>query len=592
MKLKTFLTTILALSLTSPSILAQNPRRPPGPAVVVAFVNVNVVPMDREVVLTNQTVVVRGDRIVEVGPAAKVKVPRGALRVEGRGRYLAPGLVDMHVHLNSPRELPLYLANGVTSVYNLNGRPAHLLWRDRINRGEMTGPTVYTSGPTIRSARKADEAGRHIEEQAKAGYDSIKIYNGVSKEAYSVLTDGAKKHKMLAVGHIAREPGLEGVLKAGQAIAHAEEYVYTFFKDNVDDAAAVPEAVRLTREADVPVILTLVAFDHIIRQAEDLPALLARPETKYLAPWVLSDWQPGKNLYEKRFASAEGLAYLKKSLALQKKMVQAMRRAGVRVFVGTDAMNMGVVPGFSVHEELGQLVALGFTSYEALRAATSHPAEFLRPGEFGVVAAGRRADLILLGGDPLRDITAVSRPEGVMARGRWLDAGELRRMLDEVQAAYAKEAEFVRTNLERDTAAALNYLVENDPFDNLLNEVVAGVVAEQGVGRFRRVFDKVKLADRGAMLATESFVNGLGYRLLGQNKLKEAIEIFKFNVEAYPKSANTYDSLAEAYLGAGEKKLAFDYYKKALEVDPDYANAPAARDALKQLEAEATKAAP
>jgi tetratricopeptide (TPR) repeat protein len=397
---------------------------------------------------------------------------------------------------------------------------------------------------------------------------------------------------MLAVGHIAREPGLEGVLKAGQAIAHAEEYVYTFFKDKVDDAAPIPEAVRLTREADVPVILTLVAFDHIIRQAEDLPALLARPETKYLAPWVLADWQPGKNLYEKRFANAEGLAYLKKSLALQKKMVQAMRRAGVRVFVGTDAMNMGVVPGFSVHEELGQLVALGFTPFEALRAATSHPAEFLRPGEFGRIAAGRRADLILVGSDPLKDITTVSRPEGVMARGRWLPAGELRRMLDDVPAAYANEAEFVKADLERDTAAALNYLVENDPFDNLLNEAVAGVVAGQGVGGFRRIFEKVRQPDRGAMLATESFVNGLGYRLLGQNRLKEAIEIFKFNTQAYPKSANTYDSLAEAYLGAGEKKLAFDFYKKALEVDPDYANAPAARDVLKQLEAEATKAAP
>lgn len=590
MPLKVVLTALLALSPVCGPALAQVAPRRPNRAGAVAFVNVNVVPMDGERVLKNQTVVVRGDRIAEVGPAGKVKVPRGAERVDGRGRYLLPGLADMHAHLNSPHELPLYLANGVTTIYNLNGRPAHLSWRERINRGEMSGPTVYTCGPTIRTAQKADEAARIIEEQWRAGYDSIKVYNGVSKEAYAVLIDGAKRHGMLAVGHIPREPGLEGTLAAGQAIAHAEEYVYTFFKNNVDDDGGIPEAVKLTSEAGVPLIPTLVAFDHIIRQAEDLPALLSRPEFKHLAPWVRSDWEPGKNLYQRRFANAESITYLKKSLALQKKLVQALRRAGVKIFVGTDAMNMGVVPGFSVHEELRNLVDLGFTPFEALRAATSHPAEFLRPNEFGVIAAGRRADMILVGGNPLEDITTASHPVGVMARGRWLPAGELRRMLEGVAGDYAKEAEFVKTNLERDTAQALKYLAESDPFDNLLNEAVTSIVVEQGIGGFTKFYDKARRTERGALLVTESSINALGYRLLGQNKVKEAVEVFKFNVEAYPKSANTYDSLAEAYLGAGEKKLAIDYYKRALEVDPNYPNAPAARELLKKLEAEAKSA--
>lgn len=587
MPLKVILAALLALSAARLPAAARTAPRHSAPAGVLAFVNVNVVPMDRERVLSNQTVLVRGDRILEVGPAGEVKVPRGAARVEGRGRYLLPGLVDMHAHLNSPRELPLYLANGVTAVYNLNGRPAHLLWRGRVNRGEMSGPTIYTCGPTIRTARKADEAARIVEEQWKAGYDSIKVYNAVSKEAYAVLTDGAKRRGMLAVGHIPREPGLEGVLRAGQAIAHAEEYVYTFFKDDVDDHARIPEAARLTRDAGVPVIPTLVAFDHIVRQAEDLPGLLSRPEFGHLAPWVRADWGPGRNLYQRQFANAESIAYLKKSLALQKKLVQALHRAGVRIFVGTDAMNMGVVPGYSVHEELRNLVALGFTPFEALRAATAYPAEFLRPGEFGAVAAGRRADLILVGGNPLADVAEVSDPVGVLARGRWLPAAELRRMLGGVAGDYLKEERFVKTNLERDTARALAYLAENDPFDNLLNEAVTGIVLERGVAGFRKLYEQAKLAERGAPLAAESFVNALGYRLLGRNRPKEAIEVFKFNVEAYPKSGNTYDSLAEAYLGAGEKRLALDFYRKALEVEPDYPNAPAARDLVKKLEAEA-----
>lgn len=585
LSLKLLLIASLSLSLVCP-LSGQTSSQPSDSPGVVAFVNVNVIPMDREQVLKNQTVLVRGDKIVEVNSSGKVKVPRGALRIDGRGRYLLPGLIDMHAHLNSPHELPLYLANGVTTVYNLNGRPAHLLWRQKVISGGMPGPSIYTCGPTIRTAQKAEEARQIVDEQSRAGYDSIKVYNGVSKEAYAVLIEEAKRRHMLTVGHIPREPGLEGVLKAGQAIAHAEEYVYTFFKNNLDDDSRIPAAAALTREANVPVILTLVAFDHIIRQAENLPALLARPEFRYLAPWVEEDWEPGKNLYQKRFGNAEEIAALKKSLALQKKLAQALHRAGVRILVGTDAMNMGVVPGFSVHEELRNLVEIGFTPFEALRAATRYPAEFLRGDEFGTVAAGKRADLVMVDGNPLQDVSRAARPAGVLVRGRWLSGETLRRMLEGVPADYAKEEQFVKTSLERDLAGALRYLGENDPFDNLLNEAVMDKVSEGGVGWLKKALSERERVAPESTLFQEAFINALGYRLLGRNRTKEAIEVFKFNVEAYPRSANTYDSLAETYLAVGEKKLAIEYYRKALEVDPNYPNAPVARELLKKLEAE------
>ena len=148
---------------------------------VIAFLNVNVVPMDKEGVLENQTVIVTDGRISMMGAAGTTKVPKGAKRIEGKGRYLMPGLVDMHAHLYSQHEFPLYLANGVTTVFNLNGRPANLLWRDELGQGKLAGPTIYSCGPTIRTAQKADEARRLVEEQSKAGYEAIKIYNGVSK---------------------------------------------------------------------------------------------------------------------------------------------------------------------------------------------------------------------------------------------------------------------------------------------------------------------------------------------------------------------------------------------------------------------------
>lgn len=539
---------------------------------VFAFVGVNVVPMDTERVLESQTVVVLDGRIAEIGPASKVKVPKGATRIEGRGRYLLPGLVDMHAHLYNWNEVPLYLANGVTTIYNLNGRPVHLTWRDKINRGELLGPTIYTCGPTIRRAERADEARQIVEEQARAGYDSIKIYNDISVEAYEALVETARKHNMLVMGHIPRPPGLEGVLKARQAIAHAEEYVYTFFKNNVDDDTRVAEAARMTKDAGVQVTLTFVAFDHIIKQVESLPELLAKPEMTYMAPWVRDEWGPVSNPYKARF-DAKGLEALKKSFALQKKLARALHAAGVRIVTGTDAMNPGVVPGFSINEELQHLVSLGFTPYEALQAATRYPAEFLAgPNEFGTVTVGKRADLILVEGNPLQTVANIERRAGVMTRGRWLPETELRRMLEDVPVIYARDEQFVKSKFETDTASVLGYLTDNDPYGSLANKVVTDIIAQQGIAGFRKIYERLKRDYPQAMLIQENTLNGLGYRLLAQDRKKDAIEVFKLNIEAYPRSANVYDSLAEAYMLDGDKESSIKFYKKALEVDPNFTN--------------------
>jgi imidazolonepropionase-like amidohydrolase len=587
MKRRCLLVLLLVLSLNQ-GALAQGATTAAGQsktARVVAFQNVNVVPMDRDGILANQTVVVRDGRITEIGAASKVKVPKGALRIEGKNRYLMPGLVDMHAHLYSPLELPLYLANGVTTVYNLNGRPANLLWREEILQGNLAGPTIYSCGPTVRTAQKAEEARRLVEEQKRAGYDSIKIYNGVSKEAYDVLIAEAKKHGMLVIGHIPREPGFESVLKAGQAIAHAEEYVYTTFKNNTDDETRIPEVAAATRDAGVQVLLTFVAYDHIIKQVETLPALLAMPEMKYLAPWVRESWGIDVNPYKARLGT-QGAA-LNKSLAFQKKLAKELHRVGVRIMTGTDAMNPGVVPGFSEHEELRHLIDLGFTPFEAIRAATRYPAEFLtKTGEFGTVAVGKRADLLLLDGNPLQDIARIARPLGVMARGRWMPQAELQRMLDNVQPGYAKQAETAKRLLIEDSAKAFDYLNYNDPTYSLLAKSAGDVIVEQGIEKFKKAFEASRAKDQNSPLVREDFINGLGYYLVSQKKMKEAIDVFKLNVDAYPKSGNTYDSLAETYMNTGDKQRAIEFYRMALEVEPNYGNAKTAAELLKKLTTE------
>jgi len=574
---------VLALNTTALPVVASRADDSKA-ASVVAFLNVNVVPMDKEGVLENRTVIVRDGRISEIGAASKTKVPKGATRIEGKGRYLLPGLVDMHAHLYSPAELPLYLANGVTTVFNLNGRPANLLWRADVEQGKLAGPTIYSCGPTIRTAQKAEEARRLVEEQSKAGYDAIKIYNGVSQEAYDTIIAEAKKHRLLYVGHIPREPGFESVLKAGQAIAHAEEYVYTTFKNKTDDESRIPEVAAATAKAGVQVILTFVAYDHIIKQVETLPALLAAPEMKYLAPWVRDSWGLDVNPYKLRLGT-QGAA-LTRSLAFQKKLAKELHKAGVHIMTGTDAMNPGVVPGFSEHEELRHLLDIGFTPFEALRAATRYPAEFLtQAGEFGTVAVGKRADLLLLDANPLQDTGSVARPLGVMARGRWMPQAELRRMLEDVPAAYARQVEITKAGLAEGSDKVWEYLRYNDPTETLLARSAGDIVIEQGTEKFQHAFDLAWKKDQTSPFVQEGFINNLGYYLIGQKKLKEAIEVLKLNVAAYPKSGNTYDSLAETYMKSGDKARSLEFYRKAIEVEPNYANAQAATEFIKKLSA-------
>ena len=539
-----------------------------------AFVHVNVVPMDRERIVGDQTVIVRDGRIAEMGAADGIEVPKDARSIDGRGQYLMPGLADMHAHLYTPQEFPLYLAHGVTTVFNLWGKPAHLMWREKIARGEWLGPTIHTCGPIIFRAETADEARRIVEAQSKAGYDSIKIYNDVSKVAYPVLIETARRNKMLVVGHIPRAVGLEGVLKARQPIAHAEEFIYTFFDWNVEDEGRIPAAVAATREANVPVTLTLVFYDHMLRQAGDLTTFLARPEMKYLAPWARVLWGPGLNRYNPANSSPASLRWAEKSLAFQKTLARSLHQAGVKILAGTDAMTPGAVPGFSLHEELGIMAGLGFTPFEAIETATRNAAEFLSPGkDFGTVAVGQRADLILLKENPLADLANLQHRAGVMVHGDWRTEVQFQEMLDDVPAAYARAEQTVQPLLAGDPARLLGYIDESDPFAYVALAAVANRIAEQGAAQFSEFFREIYARRPDAELSAEINVSALAHRMFQLKKSGEAIALLVMNAEAHPKSAPAHARLAAAYRANGDKALAVESCRKALAIDPQLAGA-------------------
>jgi tetratricopeptide (TPR) repeat protein len=173
-----------------------------------------------------------------------------------------------------------------------------------------------------------------------------------------------------------------------------------------------------------------------------------------------------------------------------------------------------------------------------------------------------------------------------MARGRWMPQAELQRMLDEVPTGYAKQAETAKRLLLEDSAKAFEYLNYNDPTYSLLAKSAGDVIVEQGIEKFKKAFDETRAKDQKSPLVQEDFINGLGYYLVGQKKTKEAIDVFKLNVAAYPKSGNTYDSLAETYMNTGDKQRAIEFYRMALEVEPNYGNAKAAAELLKKLTTE------
>lgn len=550
------------------------------PGEAIALTHVNVIPMNREGVLQDQAVVVRDDKIVQVGPSRKVAIPKGARRIDARGDFLIPGLTDAHVHLLSPTEFKLYLANGVTTVFNLNGRPAHLLWRREVADGKLLGPTVFTAGPTFDRPHTAEEAGRMVDEQAAMGYDAVKIYNQVSKAEYPALIAEAKRKNMLLMGHVAREPEFELTIQSGQSIAHLEEFTYTYFNPQHDDnnshivydEGKIPAVAQETAKSGIYVIPTLYTYRDIVEQATNLEQFLKNPELKYVAPWTLAGLQPSANRYYS--FPAKSHAQLRTSLAFQRKLVKALADAGVPLLSGTDATDIGPVAGFGLHDELQELVNDGLTAYQALQTATVNAARYFRRGdELGTIEPGKRADMVLLKGNPLNDISNTRRIAGVMVRGHWLTSEEVSKMLDSVPGEYADQEKQVEQELVTDPAKAQQFLTEHDPFDRLAGAAIFDLAATRGVACVKTVLAKLRQADPKSALASEESVNNLGYALIGQKKYADAAAFLKMNVDDFPKSANAYDSYAEALFDSGDTPRAVEAYKKALEIDPKYGNA-------------------
>ena len=420
-----------------------------GPARTTAFVHVNVVPMDRERVLADQTVIVEGDRILAMG--SRLPVPAHAQVIDGHETaYLSPGLADMHTHSATRNDLAVYLATGVTTVLHMGGARAGFVDTivPAVNRGAIPGPHVYTSfmvdgspdynGFVIKTPAEA----RAIVGLARSnGYDFIKVYVGLSPDAFSALAEEGRRMAMPLIGHGVYAVRLERQLAEGQVlIAHAEEFFYTFFTpagveeiDTPPDPSRIASAVALAKRHNVAVtadVATYSAIAHQIGRPEVVTSYLVRPESSYLSPNDRLAWQTSGYVTK--------TAKLGPKLAFLRMLVKAMADAGVDLVAGTDAPAVpGMLPGFSLHDNLGELEASGLTRFQALSAATRAPGTFIhrtRGGDpVGIVAPGHRADLILSEGNPLATLSTLRTPLGVMVRGRWRDAAALKALTEKIR---------------------------------------------------------------------------------------------------------------------------------------------------------------
>ena len=455
------LSTVLALLALAATASAQS-RRTPEPG-TFALTHVTVIDGTGAPARADMTVLVTGGRIAEVGESGKVSVPRGARVVNARGKYLIPGLWDMHVHLAKVGEdaLPLFIANGVTSVRDMGGdyAVAPRLKRE-VAEGRRLGPRIKTAGPILEAARNVErmksektiefdtfpvertriavgtpeDARRAVALVAKVGGDFVKIRTVESVETYRAIAEAAGRAGLTFVGHVSVPP--EEVARAGQrSIEHSfipplsnltaagREELFEQLAQN--GTAVVPTSVTGVKSFPVP-------YEEAVRIINDSRGRIDA-RRKYLSGYLLADWK--EQAEERRGADLDAL--IKKLRPGVVRDLKEMRAAGVRVMPGTDAGVLLIFPGFSLHDELQAFVSdLGMTPMEAIVSATRHPAEFFGlQDSLGTVEEGKLADLVLLDADPLRQIGNTQRIAGVVVAGRFISKAELRRMLKRVEAA-------------------------------------------------------------------------------------------------------------------------------------------------------------
>ncbi|MBT8400431.1 MAG: amidohydrolase family protein [Rhodothermia bacterium] len=414
---------------------------PDGP---LAIVGVTVIPMDSEALIERQTILVEGDRIVAVGADDEIDVPSNATLVDGAGRYVIPGLAEMHGHIpppTAPREyienvLFLYVANGVTTVRGMLGHDGQLELKREVFDDEVIGPALYLAGPSFNgnSVRSPEQAERKVRRQADEGWDLLKIHPGMSRASYDRMAETAQELEMRFGGHVPEDVGLLHALEMGQeTFDHLDGYVaYLGAAEREVSDEELRAIARKTIEHGAMVVPTMALWESLWGVA-DASELASYPELKYMPPDEVRSWA---NRYRQRSAQADKVASTR-VIETRMRLLKIMQEEGVEILFGTDAPQLYSVPGFSIHHETKRMAEAGLTPFEILLSATRNVGDyFADQDDFGTIAAGKRADLVLLASNPLEDIANLGAVEGVVLRGKWLSGDDIKSRLAQIAESH------------------------------------------------------------------------------------------------------------------------------------------------------------
>ncbi|HEY0049479.1 MAG TPA: amidohydrolase family protein [Pyrinomonadaceae bacterium] len=466
-------------------------------AQTVAFTGVNVIPMDKERVLQNQTVLVRDGVIAEIGK--NVKIPAGAQIIDARGKYLIPGLVDMHTHLLSDGddypnsiaedELRVMVANGVTTIRFMIGTPEQLVLRRKSASGEIVAPTIYSASPHLTGKEQgnnfvvntAEEAREAVRKSKAAGYDFIKITTFIKAEVYEAAVDEAAKQNIRVVGHAdARFVGVQRAFKAKQQIEHLDGYMEAIVADNAPSKDSISdlyiynpknwESLDYVDEKKIAQVAkqTVAAnpfvdpTQHFMKNTFGLPrseeSIRAQPDFRFYPKKV----QEGFFNFYKRSRFINQVSYEKRArwVELRNKIIKAIYDAGGKIMTGSDTPEFLWLYGFTMHREMKALSDAGLSNYAVLEAATKNPSMFFGTIEkVGTIEKGRRADLVLLDANPLENISNTEKRAGVMLKGKYYAQEEMSRWLDEI-APRISNSFIEKPNPQQEAAAVADKLFE------------------------------------------------------------------------------------------------------------------------------------
>lgn len=433
--------------------------------------NVNLLTMTgrSDIILKNHAIVIEGDKIIKIAPDSLISDEDDATVVDGESKYLLPGLIDTHVHIWDEAELFAYLAYGVTTVRNASGMPFHLEFSKQIEKGRLQGPRLLTTGPILNGrgpntqvnhqiVNNAEEARLAVRDQYEQGYRHLKVYSNLSREAYEAILLESRKLELTIMGHPPEGVRDQGIPYSKSfnieftelldddfvSIEHMESIVWHGLYDELNEVKMRQLARQIARSSTA-VTPTLLAHRNLVMVAQSQGKYLKRPGVKLLNPFI-SEFEKESYDYWSNQSPGTRSNYDKFYLRATK----IFQEEGVTLLTGTDSGIFTNIPGQSLIEELKLFAKAGLTPYQALKTSTVNPAQVLGiEDKTGQIKVGYAADLILVEGDPTKDIAALESLSGLIVRGKWYDTEMISELKKQAaNTSYKRTEQRVRKGLE------------------------------------------------------------------------------------------------------------------------------------------------